>query len=540
MLNLNLKYNFNKLKRLFLLALLICSCSSEESLVSEPNPTPKEEEPKPFSRLLTNQKMKSSLLNEDVNYAVLLPEGYDTSTENYPVVYLFHGFGDSENAWYASGEIKYYSDQYQGDIVPMIFVMPSAKNSYYANKYNGRFPYMNMLTIEMVPEIDKLFRTKKDKKYRAAMGYSMGGYGALILPALNPNVFSVGVPLSMSFRTDAQYVAEPQNVFDIQWSPIFGGVGASGQDRLTDYYKQHSPFHFFRDQPSVNFSNLKLLIDCGDDEESLSVTNDKLHTVLRDLNISHEYRVRTGGHSFTYWKQSYPEALKFISTAFQDVSYNDEPEGAVIGTLITETDYETRTIAGHTVNILKNNEYAIATTISYPVIYVLHDKNEQPVSSEFNMLSLLNNAMNTLNIPKSIIVEIPFADNLTSINIKDIVSYVDSNYRTLQQKNKRVLVGNSKGGLKAGQFVNEESAYFNACFLFSANLTNANVVPNVSTFYYLDLADESVEYLGYHNMYLTIREQNIGYEYRVRQGKDPYQSFINGLSNSFSTLINKL
>jgi enterochelin esterase-like enzyme len=517
----------------------IVGCSDNESSVSEQNPFPKEPE-LPFSRLLTNQKFYSSILGADVTYAVLLPEGYNVSKDDYPVVYLFHGFGDKENAWYANGSIQYYSDQYKGAIVPMIFVMPSANNSYYANRYNGRYPYMDMLTKDMVPEIDKLFRTKSNKKYRAAMGYSMGGYGALILPALNPNVFSVGVPLSMSFRTDAQYVAEPQNVFDIQWSPIFGGVGSSGQSRLTDYYKQHSPFHFFGNQPAVNFTNLKLLIDCGDDEESLSITNDKLHTVLRDLNISHEYRVRTGGHSFTYWKQSYPEALKFISDAFQDILYSKEPDPAVIGTLITETNYDIQTIVGHNVNVLKNNEYANATTTSYPVIYVLHDKKEQPVSSKLSMLSLLNNAMNTLNIPKSIIVEIPFADNLTTMNIKDIVTYVDTNYRTLQQKNKRAVVGNSKGGLKAAQFVNEESAYFNACFLFSANLTNANVVPNASTFYYLDLADDSEEYLGYHNMYLTIREQNIGYEYRVRQGKDPYQSFINGLSNSFSTLTSKL
>jgi enterochelin esterase-like enzyme len=480
------------------------------------------------------------MLGEDVKYAVLLPDGYDTSKDDYPVVYLFHGFGNNENAWYTDGMIQYYSDQYQGEIVPMIFVMPNAYNTYYANRYDGRYPFMNMLTTEMVPEIDKLFRTKSDKKYRAAMGYSMGGYGALILPALNPNVFSVGVPLSMSFRTDNQYIAEPQNVFDIQWSPIFGAVGASGQNRITDYFKQYSPFHFFGDQPVSNFSNLKLFIDCGDDEESLSVTNDELHTVLRDLNISHEYRVRSGGHSFNYWKESYPEALKFISDAFQDITYSIEPEPAVIGTIIDTTAYDTQTIAGHTVNILKNNEYAGAPATNYPVAYILHDKNEQPVGSKLSMLSLLNNAMNTLNIPKSIIVDIPFADNLSSMDIKDIISYVDANYRTLQQKDKRLIAGNSKGGLKAAQFVKEEPSYFNACFLFSAILMNNNVVPNATTFYYLDIADESAEYSGYHDMYIAIREQNIGYEYRVRQGKDPYQSFLNGLSNSFSILTSKL
>lgn len=538
MISLNLEYQFQNPLLALLIFIIVCGCSNDGGFVSEQNPLPEKEEPS-FSRLLTNQKMYSSILSEDIDYAVLLPEGYDTSNDDYPVVYLFHGYGDDEQAWYSSGEIQYYSDQYQGQIVPMIYVMPSAKNSYYANKYDGMYSYMDMLTIEMVQVIDELFRTKKDKKYRAAMGYSMGGYGALILPALNPEVFSVGVPLSMSFRTDDQYLAEPQNVFDIQWSPIFGGEGASGQNRLTDHFKQYSPFHFFENQTAGNFSGFKLLIDCGDDEESLSVTNDRLHTVLRDLNIAHEYRVRTGGHSFDYWKKSYPEALRFISDAFQDIPYGLEPEPVVTGTPITETDYDTKTIAGNSVNILKNNDYD-DTTERYPVIYILHDRDEQPDGSGLSMLSLLYNAMNTLAIPKAIIVDIPFTDDLSTMDIKDIVAYVDSNYRTFQQKDKRVIVGNSKGGLKAAQFVKEEHTFFNACFLFGAHLSGEGVEPTASTFYYLDISDDSVEYTGYHDMYVTIREQSIGYEYRVRQGKDPYQSFLNGLGNSFPTLIGKL
>ncbi|WP_445735436.1 alpha/beta hydrolase-fold protein [Mariniflexile sp.] len=538
MYNLDLKYRFYKPFWVFALSIAIFGCSSDSS-VSEQNPFPKEEEV-PFSRLLTNQKFYSTMLGEDVKYAVLLPDGYDTSKDDYPVVYLLHGFGNNEKAWYTDGMIQYYSDQYKGEIAPMIFVMPNAYNTYYVNRYNGRYPFMNMLTIEMVPEIDKLFRTKSDKNNRAVMGYSMGGYGALILPALNPNVFSVGVPLSMSFRTDEQYMAEPQSVYDYQWSPIFGGIGANGQNRITDYFKKHSPFYFFKDQGASNFSNLKLLIDCGDDEESLSVTNDKLHTVLRDLNISHEYRVRNGGHSFDYWKKSYPEALKFISAAFQEMEYPIEPDPAIIGESIKETDYETKNVSGIQINILKNKSYGDSETSKFPVLYFIHDTNARTPVNKLSALSLLNNTMNNLTMPSAIVVEIPSTNDLSSTNIKEIITYVDSNYRTFSQKEKRILMGNSKGGLKVAQFVNEEPSFFNACFLFSANLTENNVSPTPGTFYYLDITDDSEEYTGYNKMYAAIREQNIGYEYRVRQGIDGYQSFLNGLSNSLSNLSKKL
>ncbi|MBJ7881949.1 alpha/beta hydrolase-fold protein [Gelidibacter salicanalis] len=534
----NLEYQLNKIFYFFIFCLVIFSCSSKDN-VSEQNPFPGERELS-FKRLLTNQTFYSSILGENVDYAVLLPDGYDTSTEDYPVTYLFHGFGDNEKAWYTHGMIQYYSDQYKGEITSMIFVMPSAHNTYYANRYNGMYPYMNMLTIEMVPEIDQLFRTKNDKNHRAAMGYSMGGYGALILPALNPDVFSVGVPLSISFRTDDQYMAEPQSVYDYQWSPIFGGIGATGQSRFTDYFKQYSPFYFFENQNAVNFSNLKLLIDCGDDEESLSITNDKLHTVLRDLNISHEYRVRSGGHSFDYWKASYPEALKFISDAFQGIGYSAEPTPAIIGESISNTAYETKTVSGQSVNILKNSNYGVSDISRFPVLYLAHDTGNQPTESKLAALSLLYNAMSNQSIPYSIIVEIPLTNDLSFATMEQIISYTDSNYRTLAQKEKRVLIGNSKGGLKAAQFINNESSFFKSCFLFNANLTDNTVAPVAGTFYYLDITDDSAEYKGYNTMYKSIREQNIGYEYRVRQGNDTYQSFLNGLSNSLSILKEKI
>ena len=63
-----------------LLSLLFVSCKDDEPVT-------------PFVRLLENQKMYSTLFDNDITYAVLLPEGYDTSTDHYPVVYLLHGYG---------------------------------------------------------------------------------------------------------------------------------------------------------------------------------------------------------------------------------------------------------------------------------------------------------------------------------------------------------------------------------------------------------------------------------------------------------------
>lgn len=110
----------------------------------------------PFVRLQTNHVLHSSMLNRDIRYAVLLPAGYNESEESYPVVYLLHGYGDDESAWYRSGNVQAYVDAYITENVPMIYVMPQGFNTYYIDRYTGTYPYMEMFVEELVPEIDEV------------------------------------------------------------------------------------------------------------------------------------------------------------------------------------------------------------------------------------------------------------------------------------------------------------------------------------------------------------------------------------------------
>ncbi len=145
-----------------------------------------------------------------------------------------------------------------------------------------------------------------------------------MLPARHPDVFTVSVPLSISVRTDAQYMVEDASEWNDQWGRLFGGVGKTGEERITTYYKQYSPFHFFNTGNAQSFLNIRLFIDNGDDEYTLCRSNEELHILLRDLHIPHEYRVRNGGHSFSYWREALPNALRFISDSFERKAYRGD------------------------------------------------------------------------------------------------------------------------------------------------------------------------------------------------------------------------
>ena len=497
----------------------------------------------PFNRLLQSETIESGIFKRSVEYAVLLPENYNTSSDSFPVVYLLHGFGDNHTAWFKYGLIKYYSDKYASENGPMIFVMPQGFNSYYVNRYNGNVAYMDFFTTELLPAIDSIYRTRKDKSQRAVMGFSMGGYGALILPVMNPDLFSVSVPLSMSFRTDEQYLAEPDWVFDSQWAPIFGGMGATGSARLTDYFKQFSPFYFFAGGDASGFNELKILIDCGDDEETLSVTNNALHCLMREKGVKHEYRVRDGAHSWDYWHNSIGEALRFMSYAFRGETYPDHSNAVDVGAPVPAESIQSLRISATELEaaVLLPPGYD-AINGSYPVIYLIHDfvtgKREEQRDSLF---SLFYNSMSGSKLNKALVVEIPSdVEAISAEAMKGVIDQIDIAFKTRQNRNARLLMGNGTGGALAASVVAVDSLSYASCCLFNAYLPNGTTTVTGGVFYYLDESDQGQAYNSYKNLYSDIRKRNLNYEYRVRQGDDSFQSFLDGLSASFTVLKKRL
>ena len=497
----------------------------------------------PLIRLLTERTLKSQLLNRDIKYAVLLPKEYDTLNSTYPVVYLLHGFGDNETAWYTWGDIQSYVDANDAGKIPMIYVMPQGFNSYWVDQYDGAFPYMNMLVKEMVPQIDALYHTIKDPQHRAVMGYSMGGYGALITTAKNPSVFKTGVVLSMSYRTDKQYMAEPQSGWDIQWGSIFGGIGASGAARLTDYYKANNPFYFFTNPDDISLKGQNYFIDCGDDEENLSQPNDSLHDMLRNLNIKHEYRVRNGAHNWDYWHGALPEALRFISSAVQNIPYPADPVPVNTGTAVPAERIFAEQAEGTNIEFSVTVPPAYLTdTKNYPVIIALHDRDVATKDEESQQLkSLFNSLIGESKIPASLIIEIPLqTETVTATTLQQIITQVRTKYRTTDDRNQTLLLGNKQAGLLAYQLATGCSQQINACLLFDAEVpANANA-DNSYLSYYLDITDEGRNYNGYHSLYMSLRKNQLNHEYRVRQGTPSHESFLNGIFESASYIYNHL
>lgn len=262
-------------------------------------------------KVYDNLSMKSEILNMERKFAIYLPPDYETSQRDYPVLYLLHGSGDNQTGWVQFGEILRIADKaiLEGSATAMIVVMPDADTGQrgYFNSIKGDWRYEDFFFQELMPFVEKEYRIRKDKRYRAVAGLSMGGGGAFVYALRHPELFSSACPLSAS--------CGPLSMDDMDRYKSREGMDNATDEELEAYYKKHSVLDMVTNMPDEQKKAVRWFIDCGDDD-FLYEGNSLVHIEMRKNNIPHEYRVRNGGHTWTYWREALPVVLSFISDAF--------------------------------------------------------------------------------------------------------------------------------------------------------------------------------------------------------------------------------
>jgi len=262
------------------------------------------------SKVFDNLSMTSKILNGERKYAIYLPPGYETSERSYPVLYLLHGGGDDQTGWVQFGEVQHITDNAiaEGKATPMIIVMPDANTGTrgFSNTPDGSWRYEDFFFEEFIPYVEKTYRIKGEKRYRAVAGLSMGGGGTFYFALHRPDLFSAACPLSASTGPlsldDAKRFAERAN------------QKATGA-QLEAWYKRYSALELVNAMPDDQKNAVRWYIDCGDGD-FLYEGNSLVHIAMRKKEIPHEYRVRDGVHSWVYWRAALPEVLAFVSAGF--------------------------------------------------------------------------------------------------------------------------------------------------------------------------------------------------------------------------------
>ncbi len=301
---------------------------------------------------------------------VYLPPNYEASNENFAVVYLLTGFtGRGKMLLNDSAFAPNLADRMnkligENKIKPMIAVLPDCFTHYGGSQYinsSATGNYEDYLTREIVPFVDENFRTVNDKNFRAVMGKSSGGYGALTMAMRHSDLFGLACSTSGDCYFNYCYLPDfpkafraikgnPKKLVEKFWNEdakkgkddfaALNIIGMSacyspnpdselGFDLPFDLetgeiisnvlvrWMRHDPY-FLVERYAKNLKSLKLLhIDAGTkDEFYLDLGAKILCEKLKDFDVPHIHEEFDDGHFNISYR--YNRSLELISENIQE------------------------------------------------------------------------------------------------------------------------------------------------------------------------------------------------------------------------------
>lgn len=233
---------------------------------------------------------KSASNGKTRELTVYVPPGYDQArNRRYPVLYLLHGFANDHHSWHRYGRANDILDNLIAAkaIAPFLVVMPLGYGGAHVNgdgtgiapEGSGTFRgdpalYERDLLEDVIPMIDRQYRTIADSKHRAIVGFSMGG--------------------GQAGRYGLRHL-ETFSTIGIMSAGLGGGgtAAAPGTDPVAA---------LAADAAKANKQIDLLWIACGKEDAAMKGAT-ALHDALTKAGIAHTFLETEGAHHWRVWRR---------------------------------------------------------------------------------------------------------------------------------------------------------------------------------------------------------------------------------------------
>jgi len=235
---------------------------------------------------------------------IYTPPGYDKSNAKYPVLYLLHGNGETQNGWVDNGRANIILDNLiaDGKAVPMILVMPHGHAVQSASvgpsqevSIKGGAPGLRNYTLftedllgQIIPMVEKNYRVYTDADHRAIGGLSMGAMQSVAIGLAHPELFHYVLAFS-------------------------GGFGSLGVENASPDATTQSPWKAILADPVKTGKSLRFLyLGCGQSEAGMLEPGKKLVSLLKEKGINARWSDYPGGHVFSVWRNQLNETAPLL------------------------------------------------------------------------------------------------------------------------------------------------------------------------------------------------------------------------------------
>ncbi len=244
--------------------------------------------------------LDSQMMGRKMPYRVILPTDYGDAKSKalkYPVIYLLHGLTGHYSNWTDKTKLAEYAAKHQ-----FIIVTPEGENGWYSDSVSSpKEKFESYIVKELIPQIDKDFRTIADREHRVIAGLSMGGYGSMKFGLKFPEMFTLIGSFSGALGATS-FTEKSAGAIGKATDLIYGSEGS--ESRLAN-----DIFKLARELTPEKVKALPYVYQSCGTEDFLIQNNRDFLAILNERKVPHEYREHPGIHDWVFWDDQVREFL---------------------------------------------------------------------------------------------------------------------------------------------------------------------------------------------------------------------------------------
>ncbi len=262
---------------------------------------------------LLDARLETRLVPSPVEYAALLPDGYDAAKEPLPLLLFLHGGGGDKSFL---GRMRSTFDEMwkTGALPPMVVVTPSAARSFYMDYKDGSQKWETFIVTEFLDHLRGKYKVTRERRGTLLFGISMGGMGALRLCFKYPEKFGglaamepgIDPVLKWKDLSSRYKFYRGQNLMETIFGKPFDEAYWEANNVATIAINRAE---------KLRASGLGIYIEAGDEDFFyLHEATEFLHRILWDHKVPHEYHlVRGADHVGRTIRPRAMEGLAFLA-----------------------------------------------------------------------------------------------------------------------------------------------------------------------------------------------------------------------------------
>ena len=250
----------------------------------------------------------SATIGADVSYLVYLPPDYETTAQKrYPVIYWLHGGGGSQRNGAFFAELLDSAIR-RGVAPPAIaMLLNGLGESNWVDSKDGKTPMETVIVKDLIPHVDRTYRTIARREGRAVEGSSMGGWGAIRLGFRFHELFcaiSALQPAVVSEKDEPMKL--PRRVFEA----VYGGD--------MDYFRRQTAWTVTEEYAAPVSKHTLYRVAVGDKDDWTYEHLQPYHELLNRLHVPHEFIIAPGikHDPVGLYRVMGDKAFEFYSKAF--------------------------------------------------------------------------------------------------------------------------------------------------------------------------------------------------------------------------------